>query len=185
MGGEAARVLVVDDDEVIRQLIAVNLRLEGFVVSTARDGEECLRLVHEVRPDLVTLDVVMPHLDGIGTAARLRADPRTSGLKILMISACAQDEDFSRARAVGVDGYLTKPFHPEQLIRLVRALSPETGSGKEAGTGKEAGAGTGAATGVEAGATPRAEAGAAPRAEAGAAAGVRAEPEPASEVSPE
>ncbi|MFE2865522.1 response regulator transcription factor [Embleya sp. NPDC059259] len=125
MGGEAARVLVVDDDEVIRRLIAVNLRLEGFVVSTACDGEECLRLVHEVRPDLVTLDVVMPHLDGIGTAARLRADPRTSGLKILMISACAQDEDFSRARAVGVDGYLTKPFHPEQLIRLVRALSPE------------------------------------------------------------
>ncbi|WSY43607.1 response regulator [Embleya sp. NBC_00888] len=159
MGGEAARVLVVDDDEVIRQLIAVNLRLEGFVVSTARDGEECLRLVHEVRPDLVTLDVVMPHLDGIGTAARLRADPRTSGLKILMISACAQDEDFSRARAVGVDGYLTKPFHPEQLIRLVRALSPETE--------------TGAAAGVEAGATP------------GAAAGVEAEPEPASEVSPE
>ncbi|MFF7242338.1 response regulator transcription factor [Embleya sp. NPDC008237] len=125
IGGEAARVLVVDDDEVIRQLIAVNLRLEGFVVSTACDGEECLRLVHEVRPDLVTLDVVMPHLDGIGTAARLRADPRTSELKILMISACAQDEDFSRARAVGVDGYLTKPFHPEQLIRLVRALSPE------------------------------------------------------------
>ncbi|WP_406298466.1 response regulator transcription factor [Embleya sp. NBC_00888] len=159
IGGEAARVLVVDDDEVIRQLIAVNLRLEGFVVSTARDGEECLRLVHEVRPDLVTLDVVMPHLDGIGTAARLRADPRTSGLKILMISACAQDEDFSRARAVGVDGYLTKPFHPEQLIRLVRALSPETE--------------TGAAAGVEAGATP------------GAAAGVEAEPEPASEVSPE
>lgn len=152
-------MLVVDDDEVIRQLIAVNLRLEGFVVSTARDGEECLRLVHEVRPDLVTLDVVMPHLDGIGTAARLRADPRTSGLKILMISACAQDEDFSRARAVGVDGYLTKPFHPEQLIRLVRALSPETE--------------TGAAAGVEAGATP------------GAAAGVEAEPEPASEVSPE
>ncbi|WP_235618538.1 response regulator [Embleya scabrispora] len=129
IGGEAARVLVVDDDEVIRRLIAVNLRLEGFVVSTARDGEECLRLVHEVRPDLVTLDVVMPHLDGIGTAARLRADPRTKGLKILMISACAQDEDFSRARAVGVDGYLTKPFHPEQLIRLVRALSPEPGTG--------------------------------------------------------
>ena len=123
--GDGARVLVVDDDEVIRRLIAVNLRLEGFAVTTACDGEECLRKVHEVRPDLVTLDVVMPRLDGIGTAERLRADPRTEGLKIVMISACAEGEAFERAREVGVDGYLMKPFHPEQLIRLVRSLSPE------------------------------------------------------------
>ena len=94
-------------------------------MTTACDGEECLRKVHEVRPDLVTLDVVMPRLDGIGTAERLRADPRTEGLKIVMISACAEGEAFERAREVGVDGYLMKPFHPEQLIRLVRSLSPE------------------------------------------------------------
>ncbi|WP_436773177.1 response regulator [Yinghuangia sp. YIM S09857] len=116
-------MLVVDDDEVIRRLISVNLQMEGFEVSTAVDGEECLGKVHDVRPDLVTLDVMMPRLDGIRTAARLRADPRTRHLKIVMISACAQSADIARAREAGVDAYLTKPFDPDQLIRVVRGLS--------------------------------------------------------------
>ncbi|MDI2128147.1 response regulator [Yinghuangia seranimata] len=123
-GSGAGRVLVVDDDEVIRRLIAVNLQLEGFEVTTAVDGEECLGLVHEVRPQLVTLDVMMPRLDGIKTAARLKADPRTSHLKIVMISACAQSQDLARAREAGVDAYLTKPFDPEMLVRVVRGLAP-------------------------------------------------------------
>ncbi|HSA49796.1 MAG TPA: response regulator [Yinghuangia sp.] len=122
-GVKAGRVLVVDDDEVIRRLIAVNLRLEGFEVTTAVDGEDALGMVHEVRPDLVTLDVVMPRLDGIRTAARLRADPRTAGLKIVMISACAQSSDVARAREAGVDAYLTKPFDPDQLTAVVRGLA--------------------------------------------------------------
>ena len=122
-GDVAGRVLVVDDDEVIRRLIAVNLQLEGFEVTTAVDGEDALGMVHEVRPDLVTLDVVMPRLDGIRTAARLRADPRTRGLKIVMISACAQSSDLARAREAGVDAYLTKPFDPERLLAVVRGLS--------------------------------------------------------------
>ena len=75
--GASGRVLVVDDNKVIRQLIRVNLELEGFEVVTAADGAECLDVVHQVRPDVVTLDVVMPRLDGLRTAARLRADPRT------------------------------------------------------------------------------------------------------------
>lgn len=127
-GVRAGRVLVVDDDEVIRRLISVNLQMEGFEVSTAVDGEECLGKVHEVRPDLVTLDVMMPRLDGIRTAARLRADPRTRHLKIVMISACAQSADIARAREAGVDAYLTKPFDPDQLIRVVRGLSFGTAS---------------------------------------------------------
>lgn len=121
MGG-LGRVLVVDDDEVIRRLISVNLGLEGYEITTAVDGEECLELVHEVQPDLVTLDVVMPRLDGIRTAARLKGDPRTAHLKIVMISACAQSEDVARAREAGVDAYLTKPFDPDHLVRVVRNL---------------------------------------------------------------
>lgn len=65
----------MDDNKVIRQLIRVNLELEGIEVVTAADGAECLDVVHHVRPDVVTLDVVMPRLDGLRTAARLRADP--------------------------------------------------------------------------------------------------------------
>ena len=77
----------MDDNKVIRQLIRVNLELEGFEVVTACDGAECLEVVHEVRPDAVTLDVVMPRLDGLRTAAQLRADPRTRDLPLAIVSA--------------------------------------------------------------------------------------------------
>jgi len=116
------RVLVVDDSEVIRDLISVNLELEGFEVETAVDGQDCLDKVHEVAPDVVTLDVVMPRMDGFVTAARLRADPRTAHLKIAIISASAQQRDFQHGRDAGVDAYLAKPFDPTELIKIVREL---------------------------------------------------------------
>ncbi|MEV3855206.1 response regulator [Streptomyces sp. NPDC050095] len=120
--GASGRVLVVDDNKVIRQLIRVNLELEGFEVVTAADGAECLDVVHQVRPDVVTLDVVMPRLDGLRTAARLRADARTSGLPIVVVSACTQYEVES-GLDVGVDAFLAKPFEPGELVRVVRQLS--------------------------------------------------------------
>lgn len=122
VSGESGRVLVVDDSAVIRQLIRVNLELEGFEVVTAADGAECLDVVHHVAPDVVTLDVVMPRLDGLRTATRLRADPRTSHLPIAIVSACTQ-LDLERGESVGVDGYLAKPFEPMDLVALVRRLA--------------------------------------------------------------
>ncbi|MBF9067495.1 response regulator [Streptacidiphilus fuscans] len=122
MSGESGRVLVVDDSAVIRQLIRVNLELEGFQVVTAVDGAECLDVVHAVQPDVITLDVVMPRLDGLRTAQRLRADPRTSHLRIAIVSACTQ-LDLERGESVGVDGYLAKPFEPMELVALVRRLA--------------------------------------------------------------
>ncbi|MGI5252522.1 response regulator [Actinacidiphila glaucinigra] len=121
MPGVSGRVLVVDDNKVIRQLIRVNLELEGFEVVTAADGAECLDVVHQVRPDVVSLDVVMPRLDGIRTAARLRSDPRTRDVRIVVVSACTQAEVES-AVAAGVDAFLSKPFEPGELIRVVRRL---------------------------------------------------------------
>ena len=121
VSGSSGRVLVVDDSEVIRQLIRVNLELEGFEVVTAADGAECLDVVHAVQPDVITLDVVMPRLDGLRTAARLRADPRTSHLRIAIVSACTQ-LDLERGESVGVDAYLGKPFEPMELIALVHRL---------------------------------------------------------------
>ncbi|MEU9196817.1 response regulator [Streptomyces hundungensis] len=117
----SGRVLVVDDNKVIRQLIRVNLELEGFEVVTAADGAECLEVVHQVSPDVVTLDVVMPRLDGLRTAARLRSDPRTSALPIAIISACTQYE-VETGLASGVDAFLAKPFEPAELVRVVRQL---------------------------------------------------------------
>jgi DNA-binding response OmpR family regulator len=116
------RVLVVDDSEVIRTLIAVNLELEGFEVIQAVDGMDALEKIIEVAPDVMTIDVKMPRLDGFDTVERLRADPRTATLKIAMVTACAQADDVSRGHSVGVDAYVTKPFDPSTLVRTVRDL---------------------------------------------------------------
>lgn len=101
------RVLVVDDDEVIRRLIAANLTLEGFDVATAVDGQDCLDKAPAIAPDVITLDVIMPHLDGWETALRLRKCPVTSHIKIVLITA----------RDHKVDG---------EMIRIVRKLADAT-----------------------------------------------------------
>ena len=115
MAAASGRVLVVDDNKVIRQLIRVNLELEGFEVVTAADGAECLEIVHTVRPDVITLDVVMPRLDGGRTAARLRSDPRTRGLGIVIVSAGPLPDGVA-------DADLAKPFEPAELVETVRRL---------------------------------------------------------------
>ena len=122
------RVLVVDDDEVIRQLISVNLELEGFEVFTAVDGQDCLDTIKDVSPDVVTLDVMMPRLDGWETAARLREDPDLSTVRVVLLSARAQEADLERGQRIGVDAYLTKPFDPDDLVETVRRLVEESGA---------------------------------------------------------
>jgi DNA-binding response OmpR family regulator len=119
------RVLVVDDDEVIRQLITVNLELEGFEVHTASDGQDCLDKIKEVTPDVVTLDVMMPRLDGWETAYRLRQDKDLADVRIILLSARAQEADIERGDTIGVDAYLTKPFDPDDLVATVRRLAED------------------------------------------------------------
>ncbi|MEU9579848.1 MULTISPECIES: response regulator [Streptomyces] len=121
VAGASGRILVVDDSEAIRQLIRVNLELEGFEVVTAADGAECLEVIHQVRPDVVTLDVVMPRLDGLGTAARLRSDPGTRDVPLAIVSACSRPE-VEAGLDVGVDAFVAKPFEPAELVGVVRAL---------------------------------------------------------------
>ncbi|WP_063777451.1 response regulator [Streptomyces sp. 769] len=124
MPGLSGRILVVDDNKVIRQLIRVNLELEGFEVVTAADGAECLDVVHRVRPDVVTLDVTMPRLGGLHTAARLRSDPRTWDIPIAIVSACSRCE-VDNGESVGIDAFLAKPFEPMELVRTVGMLVRE------------------------------------------------------------
>ena len=101
----------------------MNLTLEGFEVVTAVDGQDCLEKVAEADPDVITLDVMMPRLDGWATAEQLRDDPLTSHIKLLLITARAQQDDRSRGHQIGVDAYLTKPFDPAEMIRVVRELA--------------------------------------------------------------
>ena len=129
------RVLVVDDSEVSRALIRVNLELEGFEVVTAIDGQDCLERVLYIQPDLITLDVVMPRLDGFSTAIRLRSDARTARVPIVMVTAAAQERDLARGREVGVDAYLTKPFEPAHLIHIVRRLIPSRPADRSGSSG--------------------------------------------------
>lgn len=135
--GTSGRVLVVDDNKVIRQLIRVNLELEGLEVVTAADGAECLDVVHQVRPDAITLDAVMPRLDGLRTAARLRNDPRTRDLPIVIVSACTQYE-VEAGLDVGVDAFLAKPFEPVELVQIVQELIERRARGKR-GEGSDSG----------------------------------------------
>ena len=118
-------MLVVDDDDVIRQLICVNLELEGFQVHVAVDGQDALDQVKQVQPHVVTLDIMMPRLDGWETATRLRADPETADIRLILLSARAQEADLRRGDRIGVDAYLTKPFDPDELIDTVRRLAAQ------------------------------------------------------------
>jgi DNA-binding response OmpR family regulator len=121
------RVLVVDDDEVIRRLIAANLALEGFDVGTAVDGQDCLEKVSAIAPDVITLDAMMPRLDGWETARRLRKCADTSHIKVVLITARDQTANPTQHRHARADAYLAKPFDPAELIRVVRELAGVTG----------------------------------------------------------
>ena len=117
------RVLVADDDEVIRRLIAANLTLEGFDVATAVDGQDCLEKAAAIAPDVITLDVMMPRLDGWETALRLRKCPDTSHIKVVLITARVPEGNRVQHRHADADAYLTKPFDVGEMIRVVRELA--------------------------------------------------------------
>ena len=138
----SGRVLVVDDNKVIRQLIKVNLEAEGLEVVTAADGAECLELAPRLQPDAITLDVVMPRLDGLRAAAALRGDVRTRHIPIALVSGCTELER-QAGRAAGVDAFVAKPFEPAELVRLVRRLlehgARRIGRTGEAGSAEQAG----------------------------------------------
>jgi CheY-like chemotaxis protein len=115
-------VLVVDDDPVIQKLLQVNFEMEGYSVITASDGEEGLARAQSERPDAIVLDVMMPKMDGLEVARRLKGDPDTQGIPIVLLSAKAQQTDIQAGSATGADEYLTKPFDPLELLQRVESL---------------------------------------------------------------
>jgi two-component system, OmpR family, alkaline phosphatase synthesis response regulator PhoP len=116
------RVLLVDDDPVILRLLEVNFRLDGFKVAVASRGDDAIAAVDRDPPDAVIVDVMMPGVDGYGVCERLRLDPRFGNLPIVMLTARSQEEDLDRGTALGIAGYMTKPFDPSELVALVRSL---------------------------------------------------------------
>ena len=118
-----ARILVVEDDHVIRELLVVNLKMEGHEPVTAADGHEALDAVARTHPDVVLLDMMLPGLDGWEVTSRLKSDRATSAIPIVALSARAMQADIDRGRELGVDHYVTKPFDPIELMRLVGDLT--------------------------------------------------------------
>ena len=115
-------VLVADDDADIRDLVAMRLVRASYRVATAKDGLEAFERAVELRPDLVVLDVGMPGQDGFETSRRLRADPRTTHIPIVFLTARTREVDVMAGYARGGDGYVTKPFAPQELLARVDAL---------------------------------------------------------------
>jgi diguanylate cyclase (GGDEF)-like protein len=115
------RILVVDDDPDIARFVEINMRLEGFDVRIARDGEEALAAIAAEAPDLVLLDVMMPRIDGVEVCRRLRADPATSHLAIIMLTAKSLSADKVVGLTAGADDYLIKPFDTLELVARVRS----------------------------------------------------------------
>ena len=126
-----ATILVVEDEAPIRELIAVNLRHAGYAVQPCADGAQALRAIGQQLPDAVLLDWMLPDIPGVELVRRLRADPRTRELPIVLLTARAQETDKLAGFDAGADDYVTKPFSPRELIVRLRALlrrsSPSSG----------------------------------------------------------
>jgi DNA-binding response OmpR family regulator len=115
-------ILVADDDDDILFLVTTRLKRDGFDVIEARSGDEALTLAQTRRPDVAVLDVGMPGLDGLEVLARIRADDALRGMRVLLLTAKAQESDVRRGYDAGADAYVRKPFSPTELSGRVREL---------------------------------------------------------------
>jgi phosphate regulon transcriptional regulator PhoB len=121
-GGERRKVLVIEDERDIRELVRVNLEAEGFSVLEAADGELGLALVRRERPAAVILDLMLPGLGGLEVCRRIRADEATSRVPVVVLTARSAEADKVVGLEIGADDYVTKPFSPRELTARVKAL---------------------------------------------------------------
>jgi DNA-binding response OmpR family regulator len=116
------KVLVIDDDPVIVQLLRVNFEIEGFEVLSAADGAEGIRVAKDEQPDVILSDIMMPRMDGLQVVMRLKGDPVTRALPVILLSAKAQNAEVQQGLDAGADDYVTKPFDPLELVDRVNAV---------------------------------------------------------------
>ena len=117
-----SKILVAEDEKNIAKVVAYNLEREGYQVVTARDGEEALEKVHKESPDLVILDLMLPKMDGLDLCRQLKADPKTSRIPIIMLTAKTQEADRVVGLELGADDYVAKPFSVRELAARVKAV---------------------------------------------------------------
>ncbi|MBE9203368.1 response regulator transcription factor [Synechocystis salina LEGE 06099] len=120
------RILIIDDDPAISDLVSINLEMAGYDVQQAVDGIKGQALAVQLQPDLIMLDLMLPKVDGFTVCQRLRRDERTADIPVLMLTALGQIQDKIQGFDSGADDYLTKPFDVEEMLARVRALLRRT-----------------------------------------------------------
>jgi two-component system alkaline phosphatase synthesis response regulator PhoP len=116
------KILVVDDEEDILELVKYNLEREGFQITCAESGEKALKSTRHERPDLIVLDLMLPGIDGLEVARQLKQDLKTAGIPIVMLTAKGEEADIVTGLELGADDYITKPFSPRVLIARIKAV---------------------------------------------------------------
>ncbi|MEY9849254.1 DNA-binding response OmpR family regulator [Streptacidiphilus sp. BW17] len=136
----ARRVLVVDDDPTVSEVVAEYLQHAGYLVDRAEDGPTALGLAAVLGPDLIVLDLMLPGIDGLEVCRRLRAEPATSGTPVVMLTAKGDEHDRILGLELGADDYVTKPFSPRELVLRVQSVlrrsvgGPQTGATSDDGS---------------------------------------------------
>jgi two-component system alkaline phosphatase synthesis response regulator PhoP/two-component system response regulator VicR len=119
----AEKILIIDDDATMVNLLSTILEIDGFETRKALSGKDAFRLLSEEgAPDMVLLDIMMPEMDGFEVLARLRNDPATKKLPIIMLTARTDDKDIFEGWRRGADEYVTKPFDPRDLVETIRTV---------------------------------------------------------------
>jgi two-component system alkaline phosphatase synthesis response regulator PhoP len=118
----ANQIVIVEDEPDILEVISYNLKREGFDVETSMDGIQGFRLIQDISPDLVLLDIMLPGLDGLEICRRLRADPSNANTSIIIVSAKGEENDVVLGLGLGADDYIAKPFSPRELLARVKAV---------------------------------------------------------------
>jgi len=116
------RILIVEDEESLLKLESILLSSKGYSVTGVMDGRSALDEINARKPDLVVLDIMLPELDGFEVCKRIKENPETAGIPVVMLTAKKNSQDYARGMQVGADAYVTKPFKSAQVIELIEGL---------------------------------------------------------------
>jgi phosphate regulon transcriptional regulator PhoB len=133
----AEKVLVVDDEKDLVELLEYNLKKEGYTVITTGDGLDALKLAGRESPDLIVLDIMLPGMQGLDVLKTLKKKPETSSTPVILLTARTEELDKVLGLELGADDYVTKPFSPRELVARVKAVLRRFGAGRQAGEHKK------------------------------------------------
>jgi len=120
------KILIVDDEPNILLSLDFLMRKEGYEVFIGRDGSEAINIIADQQPDIIVLDIMMPHVDGYQVCEHVKGNPKTAQTKVIFLSAKSKEEDIKKGYEMGADLYLTKPFSTRNLMKQVKAFAQKT-----------------------------------------------------------